>query len=233
MNKIIIQASLVIGLLTFSTAYTETNSQYALTAKIGTLGLGADLTYGVSDKLNARFSVNGGSVSADGEEDGINYQGDLDLLSVGGLVDYHPFSSNFRLSAGLFANKNELNLDASGSSNALIGTTSYDLSQANLNTHVGFNRVAPYLGIGWGNAVKKGSQWRFSLDAGVLFQGSPKAKFTASGTVTSIAGTIDVNDSNLNALFQNDLDQEEQNLNDELKDFKALPVISLGTSYRF
>jgi hypothetical protein len=231
MNKIITQASLVIGLLAFSTAYTETNSKYALTAKIGTLGLGADLTYGMNDKLNARFSINGGSISADGEEDGINYQGNLDLLSAGGLVDYHPFTSNFRLSAGLFANKNELNLDASGSNNAIIGATSYDLSNANLNTLVSFNHVAPYLGIGWGNAVKEGSQWRFSLDAGVLFQGSPEAKFTASGTVDGGAGIGVINvDSDL---FQDDLDQEEQNLNDELKDFKALPVISLGTSYRF
>ncbi|HHL19506.1 MAG TPA: hypothetical protein ENJ33_07205 [Thiothrix sp.] len=229
MNKIITQASLVIGLLAFSTAYAETNSKYALTAKIGTLGVGADLTYGMTDKLNARFSVNGGSISADGEEDGINYKGDLDLLSGGALVDYHPFISNFRLSAGLFANENEFNLDASGSNNAVIGARSYDLSNANLNTQIGFNSLAPYLGIGWGNAVKKGSQWRFSLDAGVLFQGSPEAKFTTSGTVDSGAGAISVNDS----LFQNDLDQEEQNLNDELKDFKALPVISLGTSYRF
>ncbi len=105
------------------------------------------------------------------------------------------------------------------------------MSDANLNTQVGFNSIAPYLGVGWGNAVKKGSQWRFSLDAGVLFQGSPEAKFTTSGTVDAGAGAgaISVNDP----LFQNDIDKEEQNLNDELKDFKALPVISLGTSYRF
>ncbi len=231
MNKIITQASLVIGLLAFSTAYAETNSKYALTAKIGTLGLGADLTYGMTDTLNARFSVNGGSISADGEEDGINYKGDLDLLSGGALVDYHPFTSNFRLSAGLFANKNELNLDASGSNSAIIGARSYDLSNANLNTQVGFNSLAPYLGIGWGNGVKKGSQWRFSVDAGVLFQGSPEAKFTASGTVDGGAGIGVINVDN--PLFQDDIDQEEQNLNDELKDFKALPVISLGTSYRF
>nr|CAA6829340.1 MAG: Unknown protein [uncultured Thiotrichaceae bacterium] len=65
-----------------------------------------------------------------------------------------------------------------------------------------------------------GSKWRFALDAGVLFQGSPSIKIAVTG-------------ANVGAIQQSDIAEEEQNLNDDLEDFKACPVISAGVSYRF
>jgi len=234
MFKTIISVSAVASLLLINTvqAATPGNSQYAVTGKLGTLGIGADLTYRINNKLNARFNINGGSANADGEEEGVTYAGDLDAQTIGGLLDYHPRGGGFRLSAGLYHNSNELDLNATGSnSNALIGDKTYDLSNATLNTNVGFKSVAPYVGIGWGNAVKMGSKWSFSLDAGVLFQGAPDAKISATGTVDEVGGANSINVSD--AIFQTELAKEEKELNDELKDFKAYPVISLGASYRF
>lgn len=220
MLKTSISVTTMAAVLLFNTSFAETpsDSQYAITGKVGTLGLGADLTYRINNKINARFNFNGGSVDADGEEDGINYTGNLEAQTIGGLVDYHPMASGLRISAGLYSNGNELDLNANGG-NAQIGDTNYDLSNTNLNTNVSFKSVAPYLGLGWGNAVKMGSKWRFALDAGVLFQGSPNAKITVTGNNANVS--------------QADINEEEQNLNDDLKDFKAYPVISAGVSYRF
>ncbi len=238
MFKTVISTSVVASIFLMNTvqAATPDNSQYAVTGKLGTLGIGADLTYRINDKFNARLNINGGSVNADDAEDGIKYKGDFDVQTIGGLMDYHPMASGLRISVGIYNNGNELNLNATGSgnNNAEIGDRTYDITGANLATNVGFKSIAPYLGIGWGNAVKMGSKWRLSLDAGVLFQGTPEAKVTASGNAidTTNGGNIPVNLAT-DPTFQAELIKEENNLNDELKDFKAYPVISLGVSYRF
>nr|CAA6829339.1 MAG: Unknown protein [uncultured Thiotrichaceae bacterium] len=151
MLETVISVSSLAGMLLLCTVQAETSSdsKFALTGKVGTLGLGADLTYRINNKVNARFNINGGSVDADGEEDGINYIGNLEAQTIGGMVDYHPMVSGFRISAGLYSNGNELDLNANGGS-AEIGGIDYDLTNTNLNTNVSFNSVAPYLGVGWG-----------------------------------------------------------------------------------
>ncbi len=215
---------------------------FGITGKVSTLGLGADLTYGLMDKLNARFSINGGSLNADGENDGINYDGTLKLQSFGGILDFHPTGGGFRLSAGIYNNGNEIDLDATGANqDAEIGDITYDISDAKLNTKVSFKSTAPYLGIGWGNAVDKASKFSMTTDLGVLFQGAPVAKLTASGNVIPKSGihtgpAIDLAGSSDAALeFQRELQKEEDNLNggDNLKKFKLFPVVSLGFNYRF
>ncbi len=205
---------------------------FGITAKVSTLGLGLDLTYGIMDKLNARFNINGGSLSADGEQDGINYKGNLNLQSVGGILDFHPMGGGFRLSAGLYNNANNMDVDATGVNNSdvEIGGRRYDLSNATLNTKVSFKSTAPYIGIGWGNAADSSSKFSMTSDIGILFQGEPSAKLTTKGTVIDKqTGTVaDV------SLLNSELAKEESNLNDsDLKKFKLLPVVSLGVNYRF
>ncbi len=236
MKKITIYSSLMLTILISSNLANAqaADSKFAITGKVGTLGLGLDATYNISDKLNARLNLNGGNINRDDTIDGIRYEGELQAGTFGGLLDYHPMAGGFRLTGGVYNNSNELNLNATGAgnTNAQIGDRFYDLSNSRLNTNVSFQNVAPYLGIGWGNAIKTGSKWRFNVDAGVLFQGSPKASLTASGIARDIATNQAINLAT-DATFQSELTKEEQNLNNELKDYKFYPVISLGVSYRF
>jgi len=221
--------SAMTGVLAFSSVNA---ADVGITGKVGTLGLGVDLTYGINEKFNARLNLNGASFDADGEEDGVDYEGNLKGQTVGGLIDYHPMSNGFRISAGLYHNGNELDLDSTGSdnSNVQIGDRDYDLSDATLNTKVGFKSVAPYLGIGWGNAIDKKSQWSFSADLGVLFQGSPEAKLKATGIVRDAATGLEADVGE----FQTELANEEENLNSgDLESFEFFPVASIGASYRF
>jgi len=215
---------------------------FGITGKVSTLGLGVDLTYGIMDKLNARFNINGGSLDASGEQDGINYDGSLDLQSIGGVLDYHPTGGEFRLSVGLYNNGNKIDLDGSAANkDAKIGDITYDLSNAKLNPVVSFKSTAPYLGIGWGNAVDKKSKFSITTDLGVLFQGAPVVELTASGNVIPKSGihtgpTIDLEGSSDAAKeFRSELQKEQDNLNNDenLKKFKLFPVVSLGFNYRF
>jgi len=211
----------------------KTNAgNFGVSAKISTLGLGLDLTYGITDKLNGRFNINGGSLDASGEQDGINYDGNLELQSIGGILDYHPTGGEFRLSVGLYKNSNKIDVNSTGINNSdvEIGGRRYDLSKATLNTNVGFKSTAPYIGLGWGNAVDSSSKFSITTDFGILFQGQPEVKLSTTGNVIDKQTGTKADVSVLNA----ELAKEEENLNDsDLKKFKLLPVISLGMNYRF
>lgn len=208
------------------------DSKFALTGKLGTLGAGLDLTYDISPKINARFNLNGGSADADGVEDGVNYKGSLDLMTAGGLVDYHPTGGGFRLSVGLYNNRNEISSQADGgNNNVLIGNRAYDLT-GTLDSDIAFKSTAPYVGLGWGNSVGAKKRLSFSLDAGVLFQGSPEATLKGSGNaVDRLTGTtIDMSNE---PTFLAEVQTEQDNLNEEMKDYEYYPVISAGMSYKF
>jgi len=187
----------------------------ALGAKVGTTGLGLEATLGMTETLNLRGGIYGLKYGYDFEEEGIDYKGDLHLQSAAAMLDWHPGGGGFRMTAGLFYNGNELKGRAAG--DLEIGNDTYDVR---LDATVDWTDAAPYLGIGYGNAVR-GGRVAFALDAGVMFTGSPDVRLSATGPGTSDPG------------FEDDLRREEQSLKDELSDFKLYPVVSLGVTYRF
>jgi hypothetical protein len=144
------------------------------------------------------------------------------MQTVSALLDYHPFSGSFRLSAGAFYNGNELNATGKTTSTYEIGNNTYTGTQiGTLTGSTGFNKFAPYLGLGWDTSFGKGSGWGFVFDAGALFQGSPNVKLSASGPIS--------NDQD----FQRNLAIEQSKLNDDLDNFKVYPYVALGVTYRF
>lgn len=231
-NKILLTSFALIFSMNIYANNKIDKNKFGVTAKIGTLGAGLDLTYKINPKLNTRLNLNKASADYDEVDDGVAYKGDLDLFTVGALLDFHPLQNGFRLTGGLFKNNNKISATATNPTDAEIGDITYDITDGALNSSVSFKSVAPYLGLGWGNAVKGPGKWHFSLDAGVLFQGQPKGKLTGTGNA-SIVGSNEVFAIENNEDFQAELTREENNLNAELEDFKAYPVISLGVSYKF
>jgi hypothetical protein len=215
--------------LLINSAYAETveNEKQGWLGKVGTLGVGIDLTYSVNEKINARFNINKGKIDFDFEENGVDYNGNFNASTVGGLIDYYPHTNDFRLTTGFYINQNELNLAATGGANSTIGDDNVSLNGLQLNLDVGFKKVVPYLGLGWGNMTKEDNDWQFGVDAGVLFQGS------AESNLELIGSAYDGLDAELKLDLQEALVQEKENINDELKDFKLYPVISVGAGYRF
>jgi len=217
----------VAGVALFLAASPAAWADVGVLLKAGTLGAGLDVSKGISETLALRLQANAFSYDEDITESDVEYSADLDLKSAGLLLDWHPFSGVFRVSAGAYWNGNET--AATGrptSGNYVINGQSYTSAEiGSLNGQIDFSEVAPYLGIGFGSAPKAGRGMSFSFDLGVLYQGEPNVGLT----VACGAGLPPATCTQL----QNDVAAEAVALQDELKDFKFYPVVSFGIGYRF
>lgn len=203
------------------TAYGQTD-RLAIAGRTGTLGLGGDVIVNVLTDVNLRLGVGWFDLDFDGEVQDIDYEFDLDLLTFPLLVDWYPFENKFHVSAGIVLNQTEASLDAMYNGTLDIGDETYSAEEIGvLSGDLSFRDVAPYIGIGWGNAFGKARRWGFMTDLGVAFTGSPNIALSATGT---LAGDPD---------FQADLAREERDLQDDLDDFKIYPVLSANLYFRF
>lgn len=199
----------------------EPVTEPTLGLKVGTLGIGVEGSYALSERWGLRGSFNTFSYGFDDDVDGVTYDGDLDLNSIALLADFRPWSSAFRISGGALVNNNEISAAADPAPTYDIGDNVYTLEEVGqLSAVADFDTVAPYLGLGWD--LRMSEALRFSLDLGVLFQGE------AGVSIQSTGGTLS-NDPGLRA----DLDAEEQSFRDDLEDYDLYPVLSVGMSYAF
>jgi len=141
-------------------------------------------------------------------------------MTYSALLDVHPFGGGFRLSGGEMLNKNKIKLRADLNKSVQLDGQDYSLSD--LKGEVTFNETAPYLGLGYGNAVGADGRWHFACDFGVMFQGSPKVSASATAS-----------DPALQAYVDEALAREKAKIQDDANAFKYYPVISLGVSFRF
>lgn len=197
---------------------------------IGTHGIAFDYQKALSPKLNARFILSDMPLSADMEEEGIEYEMEYDRTNIGVLLDYHPMAGAFHLTGGLHILEHNLNLKATANNGQYeIGDNTYTSNNLSLKAQVAFAKASPYLGLGWGNTIG-GTGISGNIDLGILYIGKPSASYKASGTVSN--GIIDI-DVNSNPDFQKDLEKERADLEDELASFNVLPIIQFGLTYKF
>lgn len=189
---------------------------YAVALKISTLGINCEGIRSFGSSFNARigFSIfNYQYNGVEGEED-YKYDADLRLLSFSALADWYPFKSSIHLTGGALINLNEGDLTLYPIKTYKIGGTLYTPQLlGNVSAKVKLNRVAPYLGIGFGMPTS-GNHFTFSMDVGVIYQGAPKVDLTAKGLLEPSA-------------------EQGPLIEDNIKWFKFYPVISLGISYKF
>lgn len=191
--------------------------------KAGSLGAGVEGTIGISDYLNVRLGVNGASPSFNETESDIQYRVSADLKSAAVLLDWHPFAGAFRLSAGVLDDQNTFRLrgQPTGGTFTIGGSTFTSAEIGTLSGDVHFERkTAPYVGLGWGNAARKG--FGASLELGAAFHGKPNVALRSEGGTKSNDPTV-----------QSALRQEEQQAEADLSSLKAYPVVSLGLSFGF
>ena len=192
-------------------------------AKVGTLGIGADVIGRINDSLNLRLGLQGFTYETRVTYSGVDYDADLELFSGMLLADWFPFANNFRISGGLMVNQNEVTLTGKPTRGtySINGTTYPAILVGNLTGKGDFNTVAPYAGIGYGGAFSDTGNWSFFFDLGVLFQGSPNVSYTADGILAN------------NPIFLANLEQERQDLEDDLEKYQYYPVLSFGVTYKF
>jgi hypothetical protein len=124
---------LIVSVIALLWAISPTNSSAQLldpsigvTVKAGTTGIGIDLTKSIFQDLNVRAGYNRFDYNNTFREGGIRYDGDLKLESVPVFLDWHLFSSGFRLSAGAFYNNTQLDLDSISNTNVTVGGMTFN-----------------------------------------------------------------------------------------------------------
>lgn len=146
-------------------------------AKVGTLGLGVESSYRIDPLFSVIGSVNGFQLTATPNDRDINLDGKLRLLTAGASLGIHPFKNGFKVLAGVFYDGNQFNLSSQLRHNVTIEGRTFTPEQVGKpGLIIHFNRVSPYLGIGFDSAFCAESSWSLTGELGVLFQGSPKVK---------------------------------------------------------
>ena len=197
-------------------------SDWGIDGHGGTLGFGAELNYAVNSYFTARVQFNRYNYDYNATKEQVNYDLTLQLKSYAAMLDWHPFAGVFRVTGGVFSNKNNIAAVATPQGSYTVNGHTYTAAQlATLYGDISFKPTVPYLGIGWSTNGTTGTGLGFEFDVGALFQGSPKANLYATGPVTT------------QAQFQQDLAAEQAKLQDDVSSFKTYPVVSLGITYRF
>jgi len=227
-------------------------SRMSIGAGISPLGIGFQVSTDLSAHLNLRGIGNVFSYSTSLTSNGIPFNASLTLGSGGAMLDYYPFHSGFRLSAGaLFANRNGATATANipGGTSFTINNQTYYSANANSTTGatplagVGtltLNATTPSAVVttGWGNHVKRSGHWDFPFEVGVAFVGTPKIDLALSGWActdsTQLYCTNIASPTNPIALeFQNNLSAQIAKWNSNISGLETYPVVSFGVAYSF
>ncbi len=219
--RLVLVATLV-ATSVFLASGAQADSQVGFGPSVGTLGIGPQISYALTPQkydlranlglLNFNYNTSSGSV---------NYSGNLDLKNLGIFADYHPNASSFRVTAGLFYNDNTFSMTGQPNGNGFtFNGNTYTLAQTgSVTANVGFNKIAPYFGIGWGdNSTRRGLH--FTSDLGFMYQGSPDVTLTASGAAS-------------NPALASDLAAARSRLQSHMDGFQFYPVIQVGMNYHF
>ncbi len=185
--------------------------------KLGTTGFGGDITTGLTERFNARFGINMFllRIYFEDERELENITAEIKLQTLPLLLDWHPFVSDFRLSAGMVLNFNRVTVSADPRAVIEINEEEYRLDK--LSGEMKFNQISPYFGIGYGNAALGEGRLAFSFDLGLMYHGVPDvdAKATASNPALQFS-------------LERDLDAEIEDFRDDVSAFRFYPVLSFG-----
>jgi hypothetical protein len=202
-------------------------ADFGVGIKAGTLGLGVEARWDPPVPwFDLRVGYNQYDYDDASDYAGIDYDATLalDNYYLTGNIKFP--ASPFRLTLGAYSNGNELQMLSAdtGGLDLEIGGVPFDVAAVGaLRSTTSFDSTAPYAGVGFDFEVlgKAG----LNLDFGVLWQGDP--------TVLLEATNWDNLSATEQALLGPALAAEQAQLQDEISDYKAWPVISLSLIYNF
>ncbi|MGI9238900.1 MAG: hypothetical protein ACR2QZ_15990 [Woeseiaceae bacterium] len=223
MKSLLPKSALVLLALT---ACNTASADFGVGMKAGTLGLGLESRWNPLPWLDFRLGLNSFEYDDDGSQAGINYDGTFSLETYYLTGNFRFPLSPFRVTAGVVSNGNEFALVSQDSGGQPIEIGNEIFSPADVGTLESvssFDSTAPYLGVGYDFEIfgKVG----LNLDFGVLWQGEPNVTLEATGLASAPPA---IQDS-----LATELENERLELEDEMSDFKAWPVVSLGFIYNF
>lgn len=204
----------------------EARAQLAIGGGIGTTGGKIEAEYQTIPGLVVRGGYNYFKYSdIDGHYDGIQYGGDLHLSTFGAFLDWHPFGGSFLLTAGAYLGPKKLELTSKPSSTYTVGGQTFTAAQTGtLHLKGELEKSAPFVGLGWDTTYSGSGHWGFKAIAGAMFTGKPDVHLTSVGGVRTPQEDV---------IFQQALLDGQNELRDDVDDYKVYPVAELGVNYRF
>lgn len=203
-------------------------------ADIGTSGIGihAGMPLSHAHGLHARIGANylhRYTFARRTEQVAYDFRASLRTIDL--LLDWHPWSNGFRLTAGAIYNNNVVN--AVGIPNRVatfvFNDETFNTTQVGkLIGRLDFPRIAPYLGVGWQAHASAERGWSLSSDLGIMYQSSPRTSLDIGGCM------LPANGCNLaRTLLRPAIASETARLNEDLHTYRFFPVARLGLNYRF
>jgi hypothetical protein len=214
----------------------------AMGANFGTQGAGLEMATTLSRKLNLRADATFFDYALSTTQNGINYNGTLNMRDARASIDFFPFGGGFRISGGMAA-YNKVNLGAiatvmPGQSVTLNDTDYYSDTLDPLHGTGSFfyhRRYAPTATFGWGNAIpRSGRHLAFPVEIGAAFTGAPTVNFNFTGSACT-----DPTDPTTCAPVQSDPDfatnlaAQQKKIANDVAPFRVYPIINFGVTYRF
>jgi len=212
--------TLLAALALFAGMEAKADKDLGIGVKAGTLGVGVEATWRALPWIDLRVGMNRFDYDDDGTQAGIPYDATLALDTYYATANVRFPLSPFRVTGGLYSNGNELQLQSNAQGTFEIGGINYNAADVGTLTSVtSFSSTAPYVGIGYDFTIA--GRVGLNLDLGVLWQGDPDVTLAADGILATDPNFIDA------------LERERLELDDEVSDYKAWPVVSLGFVVNF
>lgn len=187
------------------------SSGIALGLNAGTLGAGVEAGIRLTSWANLRVSGHVYSFSYKDSIDGIDYTFDMDMENIIAAFELYPGDRQvFKFVGGAVFSGNEIDV---------LGVPQATLD-SRITGEVTYDKVAPYVGIGFGNALRADANFSISLDLGVIFQ-SYELVLKTEGTGSGLAW-VDERRTDV-----------EDDINDILEQIKIYPVATVSVAYQF
>lgn len=206
--------------------FSSASADFGVGIKAGTLGVGLEGRWDPPVPwFDVRVGLNQYDYDDDGDYAGINYDATLALDSYYVTGNFKFPLSPLRFTVGAFSNGNELQMASAEAAGIVdIGGLPFDLATiGRVESTTSFSSTAPYAGVGFDFEVfgKAG----INLDFGVLWQGDPNVALGVSNFDNLSAAE--------QALLGPAIEVERAQIEDDVSDYKAWPVVSLGFVYNF
>lgn len=172
----------------------RTFSRYSVGVSSGTLGIGAGVGYQVSERV--RLRLRGAYLNYDRKEQWGSMDSRIQIHgnNAGMLIDFFPFGERFYISAGLNLCESQAEYRAqfrqkAGMQNMVhFGGRDYKVTEgdyASISGDYRWNKLQPYIGIGYQDYVFDRPWLMYSIDMGICYMGQGDMSVQASGGLKS------------------------------------------------
>lgn len=222
MRRLAFASAAVIAALAASAA--PASAQLGVGARIGTLGVGADVIYGLGSRLALRAGAGVMPLEPEGDFSDITYKVELPSPLFTAGADFYV-TSGLRLFGGMLFGADEASINGRFTGSQQIGNQTY--TGADVGNLIGRiepkTSPAPFAGIGIGSGRESGIG--IAMDFGVAFLGEPDFTLTADGPLAT-------DQSAVGQQFRASLAQEEAEIQSDLNDYaKYYPIINIAVRF--